>query len=157
VWEAKGHAASLVTITVPHDLDDPLSRLVDAERDAWKRITGGAAWQRLKRRIGISWHIIALEFTRGDENGQHPHYHVLLVHNNDLDAVAIAALHAHSAFASATNCAHVAGVTNVPRQASAGPGKKGASDSRQNRTFAGRARRPQLEGRSEVLGRHHGR
>jgi len=27
VWEASGHAATLVTITVPHDLDDPLSRL----------------------------------------------------------------------------------------------------------------------------------
>jgi len=31
-WEAGGHAASLVTITVPHDLDDRLSRLVNAER-----------------------------------------------------------------------------------------------------------------------------
>ncbi len=47
--QSKGHAASLVTITVPHDLDDPLSKLVDAERAAWKRVTQGAAWQRLKR------------------------------------------------------------------------------------------------------------
>ena len=38
-WEANGHSASLVTITVPHDLDDPLSRLVDAQRDAWKHVT----------------------------------------------------------------------------------------------------------------------
>jgi Replication protein len=94
-WEAQGHAASLVTITVPHDLDDPLSKLVDAEQAAWKRVTAGAAWQRLKRKLGIAGHVIALEFTWGDENGWHPHHHVLLVHDQDLDAAAIAALHAH--------------------------------------------------------------
>ena len=63
MWEAQGHAASLVTITVPHDLGDRLSRLLNAERDAWKRVTQGAAWQRLKRRLGIAGHIIALELT----------------------------------------------------------------------------------------------
>jgi hypothetical protein len=94
-WQADGHAATLVTITVPHDLDDPLSKLVDAERDAWKRVTQGAAWQRLKRKVGIAGHVIALEFTWGDENGWHPHYHVLLVHDQDLGAAAIAQLHAH--------------------------------------------------------------
>jgi len=94
-WEAGGHAASLVTITVPHDLDDPLSKLVDTERAAWKHVTAGAGWQRLKRRLGIAGHIIALEFTWGDENGWHPHYHVLLVHDQDLNAACIAALHAH--------------------------------------------------------------
>jgi hypothetical protein len=31
----------------------------------------------------------------GDENGWHPHYYVLLVHAQDLDAATIAALHAH--------------------------------------------------------------
>ena len=38
---------------------------------------------------------MALEFTWGDENGWHTHYHVLLVHNEDLDASTIAVLHAH--------------------------------------------------------------
>jgi hypothetical protein len=32
-------------------------------------VTQGAAWQR---RLGIAGHIIALEFTWGDENGWHP-------------------------------------------------------------------------------------
>jgi Replication protein len=99
-----GHAASLVTITVPHDLHDSLSRLVDAQRAAWKRITAGAAWQRLKRRLGIAGHIIALEFTWGDENGWHPHYHVLLVHGQDLEAVGIAKLHAHIHSGLAASC-----------------------------------------------------
>jgi hypothetical protein len=103
-WEAKGGAVSLATITVPHDLDDPLSLLLDAERDAWKHITTGAAWQRLKRRLGIAGHIIALEFTWGDENGWHPHYHVLLIHDHDLDATAIAALHAHIHSRLVTSC-----------------------------------------------------
>jgi hypothetical protein len=103
-WEASGHAASLVTITVPHDLDDPLSRLVNAERAAWKRVTAGAAWQRLKRRLGIVGYIVALEFTWGDEHGWHPHYHVLLVHNGDLDARAIAEIHLHIHSRLAASC-----------------------------------------------------
>jgi hypothetical protein len=94
-WTDQGHSASLVTITVPHDLDDALSKLLDAQKDAWKHVTQGAAWQRLKRRLGIAGHIIALEFTWGDTNGWHPHHHVLLVHDQDLGAAAIAQLHAH--------------------------------------------------------------
>jgi Replication protein len=94
-WTAEGHSATLVTITVPHDLNDRLSVLLDAQKDAWKHVTAGAAWQRLKRRLGIAGHVIALEFTWGDENGWHPHHHVLLVHDQDLDAAAIARLHAH--------------------------------------------------------------
>ena len=103
-WETNGHAASLVTITVPHDLEDPLSKLVDTERDAWKHITQGAAWQRLKRRLGIAGHIIALELTWGDQNGWHPHYHVLLVHDQEVDATAIAALHGHVQSRLAASC-----------------------------------------------------
>jgi hypothetical protein len=95
IWAEQGHSTSLVTITGPHDLDDPLSKLLDTQKDAWKHVTAGAAWQRLKRRYGIAGHIIALEFTWGDENGWHPHHHVLLVHDQDLDAAAIAQLHGH--------------------------------------------------------------
>ena len=36
-----GNAATLVTITVPHDLDDRLSVLLDAQKDAWKHVTPG--------------------------------------------------------------------------------------------------------------------
>jgi hypothetical protein len=103
-WEGSGHAASLVTITVPHDLDDPLSRLADAERAAWKKVTAGAGWQRLKRRLGIVGHIMALEFTWGDDHGWHPHYHVLIVHDEDLDASAIFALHAYIHARLAASC-----------------------------------------------------
>jgi replication protein len=105
-WDQKGHAASLVTITVPHHLDDRLARLVDAERAAWKHVTAGAAWQRLKRKLGIAGHVIALEFTWGDENGWHPHYHVLLIHEQDLDAAAIAQLHGHIHSRVAAACRH---------------------------------------------------
>jgi len=104
IWETNGHAASLVTITVPHDLADRLSKLVDAERAAWKKVTAGAAWQRLKRNLGIAGHVIALEFTWGDENGWHLHYHVLLIHDQDLEAAAIAALHAHIHARLAASC-----------------------------------------------------
>jgi hypothetical protein len=58
----------------------------------------------LRRRLNIFGHIIALEFTWGEKNGWHPHYHVLLVHNEDLDADAIAALHAHIHSRVAASC-----------------------------------------------------
>jgi len=103
-WAQHGHSATLVTITVPHDLDDPLSKLLDAQKDAWKHVTQGAAWQRLKKRLGIAGHIIALEFTWGDQNGWHPHYHALLVHDQDLDAAAITALHGHIHSRLTTSC-----------------------------------------------------
>jgi hypothetical protein len=103
-WETQGHSASLVTITVPHDVGDRLAKLLNSERDAWKRVTQGGAWQRLKRKLGITGHIIALEFTWGDENGWHPHYHVLVVHDQDLDAAAIAQLHAHIHSRLAASC-----------------------------------------------------
>jgi hypothetical protein len=104
-WTGNGHSATLVTITVPHDLDDKLSTLLDAQKDAWKHVTQGAAWQRLKRRLGIAGHIIALEFTWGDVNGWHPHHHVLLVHDQDLGANTIAQLHAHVHSRLAAACA----------------------------------------------------
>jgi hypothetical protein len=67
-------------------------------------LTAGAAWQRLKHRLGIAGHIIAYELTWGDENGWHPHYHVLLVHDQDLDANGIAAVHKHVHARLATSC-----------------------------------------------------
>ena len=62
------------------------------------------AWQRLKGRLDIAGHIIALEVTWGDPNGWHPHYHVLLIHDQDLDAAAIAALHSHIHSRLAASC-----------------------------------------------------
>jgi hypothetical protein len=58
----------------------------------------------LKHRLGIVGHIIALEFTWGDENGWHPHYHVILIHNEQLDANAIGAIHRHIHSRLAASC-----------------------------------------------------
>jgi hypothetical protein len=38
---------------------------------------------------------MALELTWGDDHGWDPHYHLLLVHNERLDAGAIAVVHGH--------------------------------------------------------------
>ena len=75
-WTTRSPISS--TPSGPHGSTSPRSRLAAAQAQA--RIAG---------------HIIALEFTWGDENGWHPHHHVLLVHDQDLDAGAIAALHSH--------------------------------------------------------------
>ena len=40
----------------------------------------------------------------GDQNGWHPHYHVLLIHDQDLDAAAIVALHSYIHSRLAASC-----------------------------------------------------
>ena len=94
-WRRKGDSASLVTITVPHDLDDRALQARERRRMHGSVSPRARPGSGSSERLGIAGHIIALEFTWGDENGWHPHHHVLLVHDQDLDAAAIAALHAH--------------------------------------------------------------
>jgi hypothetical protein len=42
--------------------------------------------------------------TWGDVSGWHPHYHVLLIHDQDLGAAAITALHGHIHSRLAASC-----------------------------------------------------
>jgi len=104
IWEASGHAASLVTITVPHDLDDPA--LTARRRPASRTEAHPGRWILAAAQAAppIVGHIIALGFTWADENGSHPHYHVLLVHDQDLDGSAIAPLHGHIHSRLAVSC-----------------------------------------------------
>ena len=77
-WIAAGHGAVFITVTVRHQLGDPLAQLIDLMGDAWRRTVRGEPWKRIKQRTGWIGYTRTLEITYGhDANGWHPHYHFL--------------------------------------------------------------------------------
>lgn len=92
-------ASHLLTCTLPHDLPDSLPKLLRGIDQGWKRVTSGATWTRLSRRLGY------LGFYRAEEilctceaggTGWHPHLHVLLFTDHRLEAEEWAALTLHA-------------------------------------------------------------
>lgn len=77
---AEGHSVFMVTLTARHGAEDDLSELLEAIKLAKKRLHQHRAWRRLKASIIGS--VTATEVTHG-RNGWHPHYHVILVVEND--------------------------------------------------------------------------
>ena len=86
-WRQAGHGAEFLTLTLPHDVGDRLAELVDAVADSWRRTTGQArGWKEERELFGIVGTIRVLEVTHG-LNGWHPHLHVLLLTEAELDDV----------------------------------------------------------------------
>lgn len=77
---------SLLTVTVPHVRQDELKVLVAKLGTAWRSFTSGGTSGRLRRAIGLIGTIRNIEITHG-ENGWHPHFHCLLVHEAPLDQI----------------------------------------------------------------------
>lgn len=73
-----GRGVYLVTLTLQHSRVDSLADLVEAVKDAWRRVKGGATWQRMVAENAIMGHITATEATHGARAGWHPHLHILL-------------------------------------------------------------------------------
>lgn len=92
---AAGGAVHLLTMTVAHDKTDRLARLLGVETAAWKLITNGGAWTRLRKATGLFGWVRALEITEGDECGWHPHFHILLMTDDALDAAGLVAVKLH--------------------------------------------------------------
>lgn len=84
----RGGAAHLLTLTLPHDLPDQLSKLLAGLDAGWKRIPSGAAWTRLSKRIGYLGYYYAEEILCSCEaagTGWHPHLHVLIFTSRELE------------------------------------------------------------------------
>jgi len=89
-WTANGHALAFLTLTVRHNKRQSLARLWEAISPAWNRVAAGASWSGNKKtlgdkaRFGIHGFVRLVEVTHGDENGWHPHLHVLLFLKEEL-------------------------------------------------------------------------
>lgn len=76
-WKARGGLVLLVTYTVPHRDYQSLSQVLEGFIKARKFMFHRKPWKGLKKRIGLSGSVRALEVTYG-ENGWHVHVHELL-------------------------------------------------------------------------------
>ena len=78
-WRRQGGSVLLLTLTVPHYSHTDIKQLKTDLRKAYgKFFKGNRASQALFSNFRIEHYISAFEVTHGQENGFHPHYHVLL-------------------------------------------------------------------------------
>jgi hypothetical protein len=74
----------MATFTLRHRLFDQCKPLRETVARSWQKMQAGDPWKRLKRNYGIAHTVRALEVTHG-RNGWHPHIHVLLLTERELD------------------------------------------------------------------------
>lgn len=81
----KNKKVILVTFTFPHQRTDELKALLEKQKDAYRRLRSGKAWQKKKEHLGFLGFIRSLEITYSDQNGFHPHTHEAWIVNKNVD------------------------------------------------------------------------
>jgi hypothetical protein len=76
----------MLTLTMPHDALDDLGPMRRHVSKAWSKVTGGAVYQRLKKKLQIVGTVRAMEVTNGP-SGWHPHLHILILTAGKLEHV----------------------------------------------------------------------
>lgn len=84
-WIDAGGHAYLATFTNSHHRGDGLDNLLKGQKKAFKKI-----WEKTKvvamlRRLGYKGRIVATEVTWGEQNGWHPHYHMILFFDHEIN------------------------------------------------------------------------
>lgn len=75
---------AMLTLTIRHGYSDSLKETREALANAWRHTMMGAAYQRFRQRLGIWGTIRALEVTHGQDNGWHPHLHIILMLDSEI-------------------------------------------------------------------------
>lgn len=84
MWQVVGKTYML-TLTIRHGIGDDLRQMRVRMALAWRYFNQGRDAIERRNRYGIKHQIRALEVTHGEENGYHPHLHVLLLTDRRLD------------------------------------------------------------------------
>lgn len=74
---SEGYSLLLVTLTLQHSRGEKLESLLASLNTAWRKTRAGRAWQRIEQKYGLVASVSSLEITFSQENGFHPHKHVL--------------------------------------------------------------------------------
>lgn len=86
---ASGGTMLLLTLTTPHQRSDDLGQLLERQAKALQRFWADKAVRGVFEAMGVLGHVKALEVTHGrkspQNNGWHPHYHVLLFAGSGVD------------------------------------------------------------------------
>jgi len=80
-----GGETLLITITNSHCRTDDLKTMVQAQMKAMNRFAGATRTQKIYKKVGHIGSIRAWEVTHGNNNGWHPHFHVLLFVGKGVD------------------------------------------------------------------------
>lgn len=75
---ANGGAAYLLTLTFPHEADHNLFVMLERFTKARQRLQNSRTWKRVMEEAGRIGAVASLEFTVSQENGWHPHLHLLV-------------------------------------------------------------------------------
>lgn len=75
---SNGGAAYLVTLTFPHEADHPIAELLERFTNARQRLQNSRTWKRVMEEAGRLGSVASLEVTISQENGWHPHLHLLV-------------------------------------------------------------------------------
>lgn len=70
--------AYLLTFTFPHEADEPLESLLKKFTKARAKFQNQRIWKNFKKGRGVVGTVNSLEFTVSQENGWHPHIHMLI-------------------------------------------------------------------------------
>lgn len=89
---AAGGSTALITLTLRHNAGQSLAQTWDALTYGWSKVTSGKGYMAEVARFGIEGWCRAVEVTRGDEFGWHPHLHVLVAFDTPMSPDMIAAL-----------------------------------------------------------------
>ena len=74
----------LVTATLQHNKGDALSVLLDALKEALRKLKQGKWWKTFRERFGVEAYVSSYEITYGF-NGWHPHSHILIFLSKEVD------------------------------------------------------------------------
>ena len=77
-----GRMPVLATFTVRHSASDPIEICKRVRSQCWRKFVGGRKFKAWRERFDLEW-IASEEVTRGEENGWHPHMHVLFMPGRD--------------------------------------------------------------------------
>lgn len=77
----------MVTITLQHSKRDKLKKLIDDLGEAWRMVTAGSGWQKIKKKYRLAGSVTGREITYGIDNGWHPHLHILYYSRLPLDKI----------------------------------------------------------------------
>ena len=73
-----GGAAYLITLTFPHEADHPIAELLERFTNARQRLQNSRTWKRVMEEAGRLGSVASLEVIISQENGWHPHLHLLV-------------------------------------------------------------------------------
>jgi len=79
----QGYRVMMLTLTARHGRDDELADLLERMKDAKQRWARHRSYRRIKPRMIGS--VTATEVTGGGAHGWHPHFHVIVILDGDVD------------------------------------------------------------------------